>query len=66
MKSYHLISKLNIKLETFHDSIRVANRDDSNGSRATCSVKAAVRYFHRFCNGSGAMSRNVSEGRLAS
>ena len=43
MKSYHLISKLNIKLETFHDSIRVANRDDSNGSRATCSVKAAVR-----------------------
>ena len=58
MKSYRLISKLKI-LETFHDSIRVANRDNSNGSRATCSVKAALRSLDGIV--SSVLSRKWSE-----
>ena len=39
MKSHHIVSKLKL-LEKFHDSIRLVNRDDRNGSRA--GVKAAL------------------------
>ena len=39
MKSHQLVAKLEV-LEKFHDSIRLANRDDRN--RSCSSVKAAL------------------------
>ena len=47
MKSHQLVSKLDV-LEKFHDSIRLANRDDRN--RSCSSVKVALVNIVYFCD----------------